>query len=69
MKNYVFIQYSPTMVIPDKIFNGLYNKEPAIIRFKGGSPVFVQFIENNSIYDAKGIMASNVEILIPAQQI
>ena len=64
------------MVLPDGIYNGRYNKEPAIIRIKGHIPVYVSFIgfinaegENrpSSIFDPKGIMLSNVEVLIPAQ--
>lgn len=76
-----FVQYRDTMKIPDTIYNAKYNGEPAIIRFKEGKPVWVQFcgffktVDNEtyrscaSIFDPKGIMHSNVELLLPAQQI
>lgn len=73
---HTFIQYHPDIILPDGIYNGKYNKEPAIIRIKGGVPAYVSFIgfinaegENrpSSIYDKRGILASNVEILLKSQ--
>lgn len=67
-KKFAFVQYYDSMKIPDGVYNGLYNKEPATIRVKEGKPDFVQFI-NSSIFSQKGILFSSVEILLPAQQI
>jgi hypothetical protein len=66
--NYSFIQYSDKIRLPNGIYNGLYNREPAIIRIKDGLPVYVQFIEKSAIFDARGILYSSVEILLPAQE-
>lgn len=76
-KNYSFIQYSESMILPDGVYNGKYNAEPSIIRIKEGKPVWVQFIgfikdedvRRSCIFDPKGIMYSNVELLLPAQEI
>lgn len=71
-----FIQYHPDMCLPDGIYNGKYNKEPAIIRIKGGAPTYISFIgfldadgesKSSAIFDKRGILASNVEILLKAQ--
>lgn len=71
-----FVQYHPDIMLPDGIYNGKYNKEPAIIRIYGGVPVYVSFIgflsaegesRSSAIYDKKGILASNVEILLKSQ--
>lgn len=67
MNQYVFVQYMEGMRLPDGIYNAKYNKENSIIRITDGKPVFVQFILNSSIYDSKGIILSNVELLLPAQ--
>lgn len=72
-----FIQYYETMILPDGVYNGKYNKEPALIRIKEGKPIWVQFIgfmkndepTYSSIYNAKGILSSSVEILVPSQKI
>ena len=66
-RKYSFIQYMDGMKIPNGIYNALYNKEHSIIKFKDFEPVFVQFINNSSIYDKKGILKSSIEILLPAQ--
>ena len=75
-----FIQVTESMSLPNGIYNGRYNKEPAIIRIKDHKPNWVQFIGfikhyegedkrcDSCIYDAKGIMISNVEVLLPAQE-
>lgn len=66
---YHFVLWSDVMnhvnVFGDGIYNGLYNKEPAIIRVKEGEPVTIQFIEGNAIFDKRGILLSSVEILLP----
>ncbi len=71
-----FIQYHPDIVLPDGIYNGKYNKEPAIIRIHGGEPTYVSFMgfinadgedRPSSIFDKKGILASSVEILLRSQ--
>lgn len=75
--NYSFVNYYETIKYPDGIYNGRYNEEPAIIRISEGKPTWVQFIgfmKNNeprcsSIFDARGITSSNVELLIPAQKL
>lgn len=75
--NFSFVQYYETMIFPDGIYNGKYNKEPALIRIQDGKPVWVQFIgfmkedepRCSSIFNPKGIMNSNVEILLPAQKL
>lgn len=72
---YSFIQYRDSMNLPDGIYNGLYNKEPAIIRMFAGLPEFVSFIgyikngesKSDNIFDPKGILHSSIEILLPAQ--
>jgi hypothetical protein len=77
MANYSFIQYNEKLFYPDGIYNALYNKEPSIIRIEKGKPVWVQFIgfmkndepRCSSIFDAKGIMSSSVELLVKAQTI
>ena len=74
-KQFEFIQYRDTMKIPDGIYNGLYNKEPSVIRMENSIPTWVTFIgfmkndepKGNSIFKAAGIMHSNVELLLPAQ--
>lgn len=74
--SYSFVQYHPDIMLPDGIYNGKYNKEPAIIRIFGGEPTYVSFIgflnaegesKSSAIYDKKGIMASNVELLLRSQ--
>lgn len=76
MNNFSFVQYSPNIFYPDGVYNGLYNREPALIRIEGGIPVYVTFMgfldadgesQSSSIYDIEGIMASNVELLLKAQ--
>lgn len=80
VKQYEFIQYRDTMKIPDGIYNALYNKEPCTIRMENNIPVWVTFIgfkhypngeeeikSGSSIFDSKGVMHSNVELLLPAQ--
>ena len=73
-----FVQYHPDIVLPDGIYNGMYNKEPAIIRIYGGEPTYVSFIgflntdgesQSSAIFDKRGIIASNVEILLKSHQI
>lgn len=73
-----FIQYHPNIILPDGIYNGKYNKEPAIIRIEGGRPIYVSFIgfldvDGNScssaIFNENGIIASSVEILLKSQVI
>ena len=73
---YSFVQYHPDIILPDGVYNGRYNKEPAIIRIHGGEPTYVSFIgflnaegesRSSSIFDKRGIMASNVEILLKSQ--
>jgi len=75
-EGHAFIQYHPDIMLPDGIYNGRYNKEPAIIRIHGGEPTYVSFIgflnaegesRSSAIYDKRGIMASNVEILLKSQ--
>jgi hypothetical protein len=69
------------MKLPDGIYNGRYNREPCVIRLKDFLPVWVTFIgymkhyegedvviSGNSIFKPQGIMHSNVELLLPAQQ-
>lgn len=67
--NYSFVNYWKDIQFPDGVYNGRYNKEPALIRIENGIPQFVQFMENSSIYKASGILLSSVEILLPAQKI
>lgn len=71
-----FIQYHPNVILPDGIYNGKYNKEPVIIRIQGGEPVYVSFIgfldadgesRPSAIFDKRGIIPSNVEILLRSQ--
>lgn len=71
-----FIQYHPNIMLPDGIYNGKYNKQPAIIRIQGGEPAYVSFIgfldadgesRSSAIFDKRGITASNVEILLKSQ--
>lgn len=71
-----FVQYHPDILLPDGIYNGKYNKEPAVIKIRGGRPVYVSFIgflnaegesRSSAIFDEKGIMASNVELLLKSQ--
>lgn len=71
-----FIQYHPDIVLPDGVYNGKYNKEPAIIKIYGGRPTYVSFIgfldadgesRSSAIFDERGILASNVEILLKSQ--
>lgn len=81
MKNYCFVQYRQEMNLPNGIYNGLYNKEPSIIRLQDGIPVWVTFIgfmkhydgkdevRSSSIFKPEGIIHSNVELLLPAQEI
>lgn len=77
MNSFSFVQYYETIVFPDGVYNGKYNKEAALIRIKEGRPVWVQFIgfikndepKCSSIFNAKGITNSNVELLIPAQRL
>lgn len=69
MENYTFVQLTDSMKMPDTIYNGRYNKEPAIIRIKDGKPAYVQFIENSSIFKPEGILLSNVELLLPSQKV
>lgn len=69
------------MNLPDGVYNGKYNSEVCIIRLKYGIPVWVQFIGYikhyegkdkrcyDSLFDPIGIMHSNVELLIPSQEI
>lgn len=73
-----FVQYHPDILFPDGIYNGRYNKEAAIIRIRGGRPVYVSFIGSlnsdgesvgHCIYNEKGILASSVEILLKSQVI
>lgn len=77
MNTYKLVSYSPAMQLPDALFNGLYNGEPALILFRNNEPHYVQFIANHAatagkhatthcIYDKSGILASSVEILLPA---
>jgi len=77
MKNqFSFIQYSEGMYLPNGVYCGRYNKEPSVIRIEKGKPVYVSFIgfikegesRSSAIFDARGIMISNVEILLPAQE-
>lgn len=76
--SYSFIQYHPDIILPDGIYNGRYNKEPVVIKILGGRPVYVSFIgflnadgesRSSAIFDEKGIMASNVELLLKSQTI
>jgi hypothetical protein len=81
MKNYCFVSYRKEMNLPDGIYNGKYNKEPAIIRIEFSLPTWVQFIgfmkdvdgeetvNRNCIFDAKGILHSSVQLLLPAQEL
>lgn len=71
-----FVRYHPDIMLPDGIYNGKYNKEPAIIRIFGGEPTYVSFIgfinaegENrpSSIFDKRGILDSSVELLLKSQ--
>lgn len=71
-----FVQYHPDIILPDGIYNGRYNKEPAIIRIHGGVPTYVSFIgflnaegesRSSAIYDKRGILANNVEVLLKSQ--
>jgi hypothetical protein len=66
---YSFIQVTDSMILPDTIYNGRYNKEPAIITIKDGKTSWVQFTNRSAIFDPKGIMISNVEVLLPAQNL
>jgi hypothetical protein len=82
MKKYCFIQYRQEMKLPDGIYNGRYNKQPSIIRIKDSIPVWVTFIgfmkhyegkdkvvSGMSIFKPEGITHSNVELLLPAQEL
>lgn len=74
--SYSFVQYHPDIMLPDGIYNGKYNNEPALIKIFGGRPVYVSFIgflnadgesQSSAIFNEKGIMASNVELLLKSQ--
>lgn len=78
MNNYSFVQYTASMKIPDGVYNARYNKEPCVLRIEDSIPVYVSFLgflnadgesRSSAIFDKKGIMHSNVEILLPAQQL
>lgn len=68
MKQYQFVLWSEIMdyvkVLHDGVYNGRYNAEPALIRVEDGEPAWVQFIGNSSIFSQKGILLSNVELLL-----
>lgn len=76
-----FIQVTESMKLPDGVYNGRYNKEPALIRIDNNIPVWVQFIGfikhyegqdkrcDSCIYDARGIMISNVEVLLKSHEL
>lgn len=61
---YIIITSKDFDKLKDGIYCGFYNKENCIYRIKDNKPIFVQFIENNSIFDKSGILISSVEILI-----
>lgn len=78
MKNYTTVNYRREMNLPDGIYNGFYNSEPVVIRMKDHVPTYVSFIgfldaegepRSSSIYDPKGVTLSNVEVLLPQQQV
>lgn len=78
MKNYTTAGYRREMNLPDGIYNGFYNSEPVVIRMKDHAPTYVSFIgffdaggepRPSSIYDPKGVTLSNVELLLPQQQV
>lgn len=81
MKNYSFVQYSSTMKIPNGVYNGKYNSEPCLIRIENCIPVWVEFcgfikhyegqdeVAHCCVFSPKGIMHSNVELLLPAQEL
>lgn len=63
MKRYKLIRPSafPTDM-KDGIYSGKYNFEPCVYRMKDRQPVFVQFIDNSSIFKPNGILMSSVQI-------
>lgn len=76
-ENYQFIGIHESIKYSDGVYNGRYNGEAALIRIKGGIPVFVTFmgfikcdesgneIPNcSNIYKPEGIILSNVELLL-----
>lgn len=78
MKNYTTLNYRREMNLPDGIYNGFYNGEPVVIRMKDHIPVYVSFIgflyaerepRSSCIYDPKGVTLSNVEVLLPQQEL
>lgn len=59
------IESAPKRIVGDTIYCALYNREPAIVRIEGGQPVFVQFIDNERIFKASGILKSSLELFLP----
>lgn len=68
MKQYQLVSWNEISKYPkqigDTIYCGLYNGEPSVIRIENNEPVFVQFIDNNRIFDKKGILLSSIELLL-----
>jgi len=66
MKTYQYLDYRKEMNLPDGIYRGRYNKEVAIIEFKDGIPVYVQFFKSACW---AGFIHSSIEIMLPTQEI
>ncbi len=68
-KTFVFLQLKENVNYADGLYNGKYNAEPALIMIKDNKPSYVQFSNNSSIYERRGILLSSVEILVEEQKV